>query len=446
MGMEFLIGGMLGRVVAPIAQDVFETKTQLGREIAERKFEKQHRISMMEYENKLALNKHSHEDKLVEMQKQFELNLQKAEHQMQLQHSEWEKETFWKYCFPLRNPYEVGGMIQGKDMRIGTIMLPNNRQIVPLRVISALKDSTNDISSTLNANMSLFLANHFSANGEHAIISDIGAWKEDAPVNDASVNYLYKGLKGQPTLVLVPIFTDSGSVVKLKMWSWGLGEDLQYPIGFNLGWFDVDTIRRQAQIEQLRGFYSILEKAGIEYPNEVLKKNFSIIRMIDKKSDNLSQGDIDYLYSVLVGPIKEEEIIKRAKQRTNEIVSSILSCTTAMYGDAYHLSNYGIKPLLPYILPQLHITKEFLPVIRDYYVTLINTGMIEGILTKEQAVELELDLAEGLRLTNACSQIIDSVCDDIRLLNEDITGEAHKKAVVRLRQFKDINKINSLPQ
>ena len=155
-------------------------------------------------------------------------------------------------------------MQSGQYAKVSTLSLPNNKQIVPLRVITALKDGTNDLSATLNANVSLFLANHFSANGEHAIISDIGAWKEDAPVNDASVNYLYEGLKGQPTLVVVPTFTDSGNIVKLKLWSWGLGEELQYPIGLNVGWFDVDAIRRQGQISQLKEFYGILEKVGIE--------------------------------------------------------------------------------------------------------------------------------------------------------------------------------------
>ena len=82
------------------------------------------------------------------------------------------------------------------------------------------------------------------------------------------------------------------------------------------------------------------------------------------------------LYSVLIGQIKEEEILKRAKQKTNETISSIISCTTAMYGDAYHLSNHGIKPLLPYILPQMSLPKEFLPVIRDYYITLVNTALM----------------------------------------------------------------------
>lgn len=435
MEMGYLIGGMLGRVVSPIAQDIFENKTQLGREFAEKKFEKQRRLSTMEYENKLALSRHDHEEKLAEMEAQFELNIKKAEHQMQLQHSEWEKETFWKYCFPLRNPYEVGGMQSGQYAKVSTLSLPNNKQIVPLRVITALKDGTNDLSATLNANVSLFLANHFSANGEHAIISDIGAWKEDAPVNDASVNYLYEGLKGQPTLVVVPTFTDSGNIVKLKLWSWGLGEELQYPIGLNVGWFDVDAIRRQAQISQLKEFYGILEKVGIEYPNDSLKKNYSIAKMIEKKGEGLSQQEIDYLYSILVGPIREEEILKRAKQKTNETISSILSCTTAMYGDAFHLSNHGIKPLLPYILPKMNLPKEFLIIIRDYYITLVNTGLVEGILTKEDAIAIEFDLAEGIQLNSAGSDITKSICDDVRLLNENTSGDLHKQTIQKLRKF-----------
>lgn len=434
MSMGFIIGGMLGRVVGPIAQDWFENETELGKQISEKKIEKQRRLSEEEHVRKLSLAHISHEDKLKEMQHQFELNLQKAEHQMKLQHSQWEKETFWKHCFPLRNPYEVNSGIRDSGAKL-TISLPNKQQIVPLRVITALKDSVNEISSTINANISLFLTNHYSANGEHAIISDIGAWKEDTPVNDASINYLYTGLKGQPTLVVVPTFTDSGSIVKLKMWSWGLGEELQYPIGFNFGWFDIDVIKRQAQMEELKSFYSVLEKAGIDYPNEALKKNYAIAQMIDKKGVKLNQTEIDYLYSILVGQIKEEEIIKRAKKRTNEMVSSILSCTTAMYGDAYHLSNYGIKPLLPNLLPQMYIPIEFMPVIRDYYIALINSSLLEGILTLEQSIDLTLDLAESIKKSTNNSHIITSVCDNVRLLNSNTTGNTHKETIVRLRKL-----------
>lgn len=136
--------------------------------------------------------------------------------------------------------------------------------------------------------------------------------------------------------------------------------------------------------------------------------------------------------------------MKRAKQKTNETISSIISCTTAMYGDAYHLSNHGIKPLLPYILPQMSLPKEFLPVIRDYYITLVNTALMEGILTKEEAIEIEFDLAEGILLNNSDGEITKSICDDVRLLNENTSGELHKYTVQRLRKFNNNNKL--LPQ
>lgn len=115
-----------------------------------------------------------------------------------------------------------------------------------------------------------------------------------------------------------------------------------------------------------------------------------------------------------------------------------------MYGDAYHLSNHGIKPLLPYILPQMSLPKEFLPVIRDYYITLVNTALMEGILTKEEAIEIEFDLAEGILLNNSDGEITKSICDDVRLLNENTSGELHKHTVQRLRKFNNNNKL--LPQ
>ena len=49
MSMGFIIGGMLGRVVGPIAQDWFENETELGKQISEKKIEKQRRLSEEEH-------------------------------------------------------------------------------------------------------------------------------------------------------------------------------------------------------------------------------------------------------------------------------------------------------------------------------------------------------------------------------------------------------------
>lgn len=92
----------------------------------------------------------------------------------------------------------------------------------------------------------------------------------------------------------------------------------------------------------------------------------------------------------------------------------------------------------------MSLPKDFLPVIRDYYITLVNTALMEGILTKEEAIEIEFDLAEGILLNNSDGEITKSICDDVRLLNENTSGELHKYTVQRLRKFNNNNKL--LPQ
>ena len=61
MDYGFFIGGMLGRVAGPIAQDIFENNTSWGRKIAEKKFEKRRRLSQMEFENKLRFSEVEHQ-------------------------------------------------------------------------------------------------------------------------------------------------------------------------------------------------------------------------------------------------------------------------------------------------------------------------------------------------------------------------------------------------
>ena len=81
------------------------------------------------------------------------------------------------------------------------------------------------------------------------------------------------------------------------------------------------------------------------------------------------------------------------------------------------------------------LPKEFLPIIRDYYITLVNTGLVEGIISRDDAIDIEIDLAEGIQKINSDDTIVKSLCDDVRLLNQDTNGEVHKQTVLRLRQL-----------
>ena len=98
MDYGLFIGGMLGRVAGPIAQDIFEYNTSWGREIAEKKFEKQRRLSQMEYENKLSFSEVEHRKKLDEIRQQFEDKRSLAQEQFVRSFAEWRQKVFWEKC------------------------------------------------------------------------------------------------------------------------------------------------------------------------------------------------------------------------------------------------------------------------------------------------------------------------------------------------------------
>lgn len=426
MAVEFLIGGMLGRIAGPIAQDLFEYKTPLGREMAQKKLEKQRQMSQIELDNKLKLSQLDNESKMHQLQQQFEDKLKASENQMMLSYSEWQQKMFWDKCFPLRNPFEVpmgyeliydesNKRLQG--CKLNKLVLPNSKQIVPLRVITALKDSTNDQASTINTNMSMFLVNYYSANGEHAVVSEIGAWKEDSPVNDASVNYLFKGLRGQPTLVLVPVYTNGTSQIRLKMWSWGLGESLQYPVGFDFGSIDLESIRRQALIDTLNTFKSAIDKTNFPFSDKSIDNSFRFSEKLNDFRSQLSIEEIECMSLLLPEP---ELLKKQVQKKTNEIVSTIFSCMTAMYTDGYHLIEYGTVPILPYVLPKMYGSNNVLPYIRDYYVTIANAAMIKGVISPVEVAKFELDLLESIKMVDSDSNGYSSLKKHIRGLLFDL--------------------------
>ena len=421
----FLIGGLLGRIAGNIAQDWFENNTETGREIVKRKqdaqLEKQRQLSQIEFENKMRISEIEHRRKLDDMQKQFELNRVNAEAQMLLAYSDWQQKVFWEKCFPLRNPFEVPmgydpvyeeNTERLKECRLKTVILPNNKQIVPLRVIVALKDNVHPHAATVNGNLSMFIVNNFSANGEHAAISEIGAWKEEIPVNDASINYLFKGLKGQPVVVVVPIYTNFGTLVRFKVWSWGLGEKLQYPVGFDFGWLDLDAIYYRVLAREVELFSRTFERIG-ETANKTFERDLKILSAIKNNRCKLQRDDVTRLLSMLDVP---KEVNGELNRKTHEIASSVYSCIVGMYIDGYHLFEYGTEPILPKLLTSLRGSRVMFRDIRDYYITLINLALGRGILTPRQAVQLVFELGENAKLVGCSNAEISPICENIDFL------------------------------
>lgn len=432
----FFLGGMLGRILGPVVNDYLEYETEWGKKIAQKKYEKERKSKNAEFDDKVKLTAIEQKHKLEQLKIQFEQNRKIAEEKILLSLSEWQQKVFWEKCFPLRNPFEMplGIDLEFQESRnrlegnkriekccIKTIDF-DNKSIVPLRVITALKDTTSPHAVTVNGDLSMFLAQHYSANGEHAVMSDIGAWKDDAPINDASINYLFRGQRGLPTLVIMPTYTNGGSIIRMKLWSWGLGENLAYPIGFDFGWFNLEIIYRHVLLEEIKSFDSTLRKIGrrddkMKTPYKDFEMGLSVIDMIDEGA-NLSDNEREQLLSLLQRtPPELSSIVQR---KANEIISTVYSCAAAMYADGYHLSNYGTTPILPYILPELPGAKMLLPQIQQYYLTLLKVSLAQGTISYEDAIGIEMDMYEIFRSIDSNSENVKRLKKQIKVHQFDI--------------------------
>lgn len=446
----FFLGGMLGRIFGPVVSDFIEFETPWGQKMAQKKFEKERKSKQEDFNDKVKLTNIDHQHKLETLQIQFEQNRKKAEEQMLLSLSEWQQKIFWEKCFPLRNPFEMpfgvdlkfqeskdrlDGNRRLEQCRIQTTTLSDGRKVVPLRVITALKDTTSPHAPTINGNLSMFLTQYYSANSEHAVTSYIGAWKDDAPINDASINYLFRGQRGLPTLIIEPTYTNGGSIVRMKLWSWGLGEELAYPIGFDFGWFNIEVIYRQMLLDEIKSFDKTLDKIQVSRPTPYkdFETELAIIKMIEK-GENLNDNEQEQLLSLLQRT--PPELVSIVQRKANDVISTVYSCATAMYADSYHLSNYGTLPLLPYILPQLPGAKMLLPQIQQYYLTLLKVSLSQETISYEEALGIEMDMYENFKR-------IDSNSEDLKNLTKQIRGHLFDIKDKSLCDKNTINKIDN---
>ncbi|MCD8032167.1 MAG: hypothetical protein LUF85_15425 [Bacteroides sp.] len=435
----FLLAGMLSRIAGPIAQDWFEYNTEWGRGVARRKREKEVEKARDDLNNKRILSQEEHERRLKDLRLQFEYKKQESERQILLAQADWNQKHFIQHCWPLRNPFEVPLGLEPvyeehseriKSCRLKTILLPNKEEIVPLRIISALKESEHPHASTVNSEMFMFLVNHYSSNGRHAVLSDIGAWKSDVPVNDASINYLFKGLQGQPVMVIAPEYTIGGTFVRIKIWSWGLGEKLNYPVGFDFGWLDLETLYQRTLAHEIRSMGQTLKKVNARSVSPEMKQDLEILSLMEQNRNQLSKTDAENLLSLLSTP---EEVNFAVKKKTFQVVAQMYECIVAMYADGYHLLEYGTMPLLPELLPEKKDIRFMLPALRDYYLTLINTALIQGLVTPVQAAEFGISLARSLQALDQKRETIAPVSGNVRELLFDMSGSVDKHIIDELR-------------
>ena len=440
-GYVFLmLGNMLAKVAGQYAQDWYERNTEYGRQYARRKEVKEQEKRSAETAEKLKISQAEHQLKLEQMREDFESDLILAENKFASNIADKQYQTFLKSCFPLRNPYDMDVMFMVKHDenahlvggQLKVVASSNGQEIVPLRIIAAMPGMQFPMSQDIKSGLSLFLVNNFGANSGHAVFSDIGSWKDDIPANDASVNYLYMALQGQPTMVLVPEFLDGGNTIRFKIWSWGLGKNLPYPSGFDFGQLDLKKIENEILIEELRTYAALLKKAGIK--NEDISKSMVLVNTIDDKNFKISEEERQLLLSQIPMP---DELRKAGvlQKRLRGVTSTAFSVICGMFADSYHLMNYGTVPILPTILPSLPGVEIMLPDIRDYYIALANAAHHDKIFTNEMAARFEVQLLESIKQISDDVNTLRPLIDDFYNFYLDLDKETIKELNPRVKQL-----------
>jgi hypothetical protein len=359
-------------MLAPIISDGWKKLTNADAKEEEKRVKRFNE----EFTSKLKLQRESHEQRLIEAEKAHELSLRL-----------WEQKTYYERCWPLRNPFEMQicqPISDDKSYFDGNV-------IVPCRIISAFKDIDHPYARTINGNLSSFIVNYYPTNSIHAVVSEIGAWKDEAPTNDASINYLYAGLKKQPVMVVAPTLVNDGKTFIFKVWSWGLGEELNYPAGFEFGRLELKPLYYSTVYKETLKMVSLakdLEQTP-KFFSPKLQHNIAIIKEI--QDNKISEESKERLLSFLTGA---PEIDENVKAEMEKIVSGIFCCMAGMYADAYHLLEYKTLPKLPSILDRIPGVEYMIKPLKEYYYNLLNS--LERIESDNDLLSrIYLDVAEA---------------------------------------------------
>lgn len=364
--------GMVIRLLSPVVKEGWKKMTNAEAKAEKKRLEDRN----ADYKVKLELQRLSHEQRLIEARESHKLSLEK-----------WKEQTCYERCWPLRNPFEM----QICEPISDDASYFENNLVVPCRIISALKDKDHPYARTINGNLSSFIVNYYPTNSVHAVVSEIGAWKDDVPSNDASINYLYAGLKKQPVMVLSPTLINDGKTFIFKVWSWGLGEELNYPAGFEFGRLELEPLYKKAVYEETLKMIDLAKEMGLATKlfSKKLLHNISIIKEVQAKG--VTGKAKEKMLSFLDGAPEINDVVK-AKVEKN--ISGIFCCIAGMYADAYHLLEYKTLPKLPNLLSKIPGVEYMLPSLKDFYFNLLNSlAKIES--DSKFLSELYLDVADA---------------------------------------------------
>ena len=173
------------------------------------------------------------------------------------------------------------------------------------------------------------------------------------------------------------------------MWSWGLGEDINYPAGLELGRIELEPLYRKAVLEETLKMVELVRAMHLSADklSPGLHRNISVANKAKGLEGKMKERMMSFLDAA-------PEIDDAVKKKVENQLSGVFCCIAGMYADAYHLLEYRAIPKLPTLLRGIPGVGLMLPALREFYVSLLNEyGWLEA--DKEFLARLNLDIAEG---------------------------------------------------
>ena len=209
------------------------------------------------------------------------------------------------------------------------------------------------------------------------------------------------------TSSFAPALINDGKTFVFKVWSWGLGEELNYPAGFEFGRLELQPLYTKAVYEETLRMIRLAQELGqdVKFFSKNLQHNISVIKEIQDKE--LSGSAKELMLTFLNGA---PEIDDRVKKKMESDVSGIFCCMAGMYADAYHLLEYKTLPKLPSILDKIPGIQYMIPSLQDYYYSLLNKmELIES--DKLLLSQIYLDVAEAFGRLKQKQTVIEPYLD-----------------------------------
>lgn len=271
---------------------------------------------------------------------------------------------FLQNAWPLLMPPDYMPIIKNGDKVIMRVILAESND----------SDYQKTIGNSVRNKLNSIIAGVFSQFSDHPISFYLDGWKTNFNNGNPSVDALYQILKGQPTLVIIPVVSDNTETLIIRTAFWGFGVNADNPTDIDFMHIPLGRIKRDVCREYAKCWREYKRcltenQLGLDI-NPVDEKNLHYLT----KEEKLINKDVDfddlehkttifYNYNT-VDPRIYDEV-------TNYIVAAIES-TISLIADIYYQVEYKCKPMTPIILSSLE-HPSFLPSVSLQMLPLYNT-------------------------------------------------------------------------